>query len=101
MGFRPLPKLTATDVTHCEACWTAPVTTIRTTTEGRDLLCAPCTTANTPPRVLLFPPLGIYRLTERRLDMGKHGKPKPQLPPDPGPHPPKPTPKSPPGTPPV
>ncbi|AZK94954.1 MULTISPECIES: hypothetical protein [Streptomyces] len=85
----------------CEACWNTTVATVRNTTEGRDLLCVPCADSNYPARVVLFPPLGIYRLTERRLDLGKHGKPKPQLPPDPGPHPPKPTPKSPPGTPPV
>ncbi|WP_435897458.1 hypothetical protein [Streptomyces tsukubensis] len=60
-----------TDVTYCEACWTAPVTTLRVTSEGRDLLCAPCAVANNPPRVLLFPPFGIYRLTERRLDTGR------------------------------
>ncbi|MEU3601137.1 hypothetical protein ABZ714_20820 [Streptomyces sp. NPDC006798] len=92
---------TATDVTTCEACWRNPVTTARITDTGRDLLCAPCVHTDAPPRTILFPPLGIYRLTHRRIDMGKHGKPKPQLPPDPGPHPPKPTPKSPPGTPPV
>nr|WP_246151031.1 hypothetical protein [Streptomyces qinzhouensis] len=72
-----LPKRSRTDVTHCEACWNAPVTTARITTEGRDLLCAPCATADNPPKVTLFPPLGIYRLTERRLDTGKHTKPKP------------------------
>ncbi|MFE0427619.1 hypothetical protein [Streptomyces sp. NPDC058953] len=90
-----------TDVTTCEACWRAPVTIARITPTTRDLLCTPCAHDHTPPRTSLFPPLGIYRLTHRALDMGKHGKPRPQLPPDPGPHPPKPTPKSPPGTPPV
>ncbi|AZK98523.1 hypothetical protein [Streptomyces tsukubensis] len=63
------------DVTHCEACWTAPVTTLRVTSEGRDLLCAPCAVANNPPRVLLFPPFGIYRLTEHRLDTGRRREP--------------------------
>ncbi|MEW1546204.1 hypothetical protein [Streptomyces tsukubensis] len=85
----------------CEACWNTPVATVRNTAEGRELLCLPCADGNYPARVVLFPPLGIYRLTARKLEMGKHRKPKPQLPPDPGPHPPKPTPKSPPGTPPV
>ncbi|MFF3556483.1 hypothetical protein ACFYXL_24125 [Streptomyces tsukubensis] len=94
-------RCSPTDATHCEACWCEPVTVSRITATGRDLLCAACALADCPPRVVLFPPLGIYRLTHRKLEMGKHAKPKPQLPPDPGPHPPKPTPKSPPGTPPV
>ncbi|MEU9602850.1 hypothetical protein [Streptomyces sp. NPDC048057] len=64
-------RLTATDVTTCEACWRQRVTTIRTAPGVRDLLCDTCATEGNPVRVELFPPLGIYRLTERRLEAGK------------------------------
>lgn len=94
-------KLTATDVETCEACWRQPVTIVRTSTGTRDLLCGACAGEDCTPRVQLFPPLGMYGLTERRLKMGKHGKPTPQLPPNPGPHPPRPAPTPTPGLPPV
>ena len=94
--------LSETDVRTCEACWKAPVTASRRTADGRDLLCEPCATAGAPRRVDLFPPLGIYRLTARRIEMGRHGSGRPQTPPDPGPPLPNPKPApSPPGTPPV
>ncbi|WP_405393241.1 hypothetical protein OG596_26205 [Streptomyces sp. NBC_01102] len=92
-----------TAVSSCEACWTAPVDSVRTTSAGIDLLCRPCAVAGYPRRVDLFPPLGIYGLTTRRIDMkGKHRSGDPKPPPDQGPPlPKKPPPKSPPGTPPV
>ncbi|MGW7344001.1 hypothetical protein [Streptomyces sp. NPDC054854] len=93
---------TATDVTVCEACWVDPVETARTTPRGRDLLCIPCAESGYLPRVVVFPPLGIYGLTARRLKMGKHGAPGgPQMPPDPGPPLPSPPPTPTPGRPPV
>lgn len=70
-------KVAATDVTTCEACWRQPVTTIRSTPGARDLLCDTCAAEGNPVRVLLFPPFGIYRLTERMVEVGKHGKPTP------------------------
>ncbi|MFD9306151.1 hypothetical protein ACFWCB_26440 [Streptomyces sp. NPDC060048] len=99
-------EVTPTDVTTCEACWLKPVETARPArhTHGRDLLCIPCAEAGYPARVALFPPLGIYGLTGRKLkmDMGKHGTPGgPQLPPDPGPPLPSPPPTPTPGRPPV
>ncbi|MFI1829571.1 hypothetical protein ACH41E_24475 [Streptomyces sp. NPDC020412] len=94
-------KLTATDVETCEACWRQPVAVIRRAPGVRDLLCDTCATEGNPVRVELFPPLGIYRLTQRRLDAGKHSKPTPQLPPAQGPHPPRPTPTLTPGVPPI
>lgn len=95
--------LSATDVRTCEGCWILPVTTVRRTANGeRDLLCGSCAAAKIPRRVDLFPPLGVYRLTARRIEMGKHGSGSPQSPPDPGPPLPSPPPApSPPGTPPV
>ncbi|MEU5980153.1 hypothetical protein [Streptomyces sp. NPDC047315] len=94
-------KLTATDVTTCEACWRKPVAVVRTDPRGRDLLCVPCATEHNPVRVDLFPPLGVYGLTERMVEAGKHGKPTPQMPPNPGPHLPRPAPTPTPGLPPV
>ncbi|MEU2797732.1 hypothetical protein [Streptomyces sp. NPDC007117] len=91
-----------TAVTTCEACWVSPVEGVRVTADGADLLCRPCAVGGYPRRVDLFPPYGIYGLTERRIEQGRHGSGPPQTPPNPGPplpHPP-PTP-SPPGTPPV
>ncbi|MFI9012559.1 hypothetical protein ACIGZI_00835 [Streptomyces griseus] len=91
-----------TAVTTCEACWKEPVEGVRVTAAGADLLCRPCAVGGYPRRVDLFPPFGIYGLTERRIEAGRHGSGSPQTPPDQGPplpHPP-PTP-SPPGTPPV
>ncbi|WP_435886680.1 hypothetical protein [Streptomyces erythrochromogenes] len=93
-----------TDVTACEACWVAPVETARTAEHrhGRDLLCIPCAEAGYRPRVDLFPPFGIYKLSGRILKMGKHGSPGgPQMPPDPGPPLPSPAPTPTPGRPPV
>ncbi|OLO31691.1 hypothetical protein PZ61_0214805 [Streptomyces sp. MNU77] len=52
----------ATDVRTCEACWRAPVTAVRRTGGGRDLLCRACAESGCPCRVDLFPPYGIYRL---------------------------------------
>lgn len=37
------------------------------TPAGVDLLCRGCAIGNYPRRVDLFPPLGIYGLTERRV----------------------------------
>ncbi|WP_099129593.1 hypothetical protein [Streptomyces sp. ScaeMP-e48] len=91
-----------TAVITCEACWVNPVQGVRVTDAGTDLLCRPCAVAEYPRRVDLFPPLGVYKLTGRRIEQGRHGSGSPQTPPSPGPalpHPP-PTP-SPPGTPPV
>ncbi|AGK78652.1 hypothetical protein SFUL_3734 [Streptomyces microflavus DSM 40593] len=95
--------LSATDVRTCEACWTAPVTASRSVGDGqRDLLCGGCAEANAPRRVDMFPPLGMYRLTARRIKMGKHGSGAPKSPPNQGPALPSPPPApSPPGTPPV
>ncbi|WTY28493.1 hypothetical protein OG582_18200 [Streptomyces anulatus] len=55
-------KFSATDVVTCEACWRAPVTAVRRTEGGRDLLCRACAESGCPRRVDLFPPFGIYRL---------------------------------------
>lgn len=91
-----------TDVRTCEACWKNLVRTVRTAGGERDLICADCADANVPRRVDLFPPLGIFGLTARRIRMGKHASGSPKPPPNQGP--PLPTPKpapSPPGTPPV
>ncbi|MER7882555.1 hypothetical protein ABTY35_06915 [Streptomyces fimicarius] len=54
--------LSVTDVRTCEACWRAPVTAVRRTANGRDLLCRACAEGGCPRRVDLFPPYGIYRL---------------------------------------
>ncbi|WP_237550883.1 hypothetical protein [Streptomyces sp. SID5614] len=54
--------LSATDVHTCEACWRSPVTAVRRTVLGRDLLCWECAEGGCPRRVDLFPPYGIYRL---------------------------------------
>jgi len=95
-------NLSPTDVTTCEACWERPVSVARTSpTRTRDLLCVSCARSGYVPRVVLFPPLGVYGLTGRRIEMGKHAAPKPGLPPNPGPASPSPKPQSPPGTPPV
>lgn len=97
-------ETTPTDVVTCEACWREPVQTARATqhTHGRDLLCIPCAQAGYPTRMDLFPPLGIYGLSARRLKMGKHGAPGgPSMPPDPGPPLPSPPPTPTPGRPPV
>ncbi|MFI2312561.1 hypothetical protein [Streptomyces sp. CB00072] len=51
----------ARDVRICEACWKAPVTAVRRTPDGRDLLCAECADGNYPRRVDLFPPFGLPR----------------------------------------
>ncbi|MFE1820810.1 hypothetical protein ACFW9S_17635 [Streptomyces anulatus] len=56
----------ARDVRICEACWKAPVTAVRRTPDGRDLLCAECADGNYPRRVDLFPPFGLYGLPRRR-----------------------------------
>ncbi|MFJ2074748.1 hypothetical protein ACIOGW_06120 [Streptomyces anulatus] len=55
-------NFSATDVRTCEACWRAPVTAVRRTGGGRDLLCRACAESARPRRVDLFPPYGIYRL---------------------------------------
>lgn len=55
-------RLSPTDVRTCEACWRAPVTAVRRTSNGRDLLCRVCAEGGCPRRVDLFPPYGIYRL---------------------------------------
>jgi hypothetical protein len=94
--------LSKTDVHTCEACWNAPATAVRKSADGRDLLCATCAAGNVPRRVDLFPPYGIYKLTARQIEMGRHGSGAPQTPPSPGPPLPSPPPApSPPGTPPV
>lgn len=97
------PELSPTDTRICEACWVEPVEVARRAPEGRDLLCIDCAEAGYPTRVRLFPPLGIFRLTERMINMAKHAKPKPGLPKDPGPALPtgKPKPTGTPGKPPV
>ncbi|MFJ9924171.1 hypothetical protein ACIRSF_33305 [Streptomyces rubiginosohelvolus] len=91
-----------TVVTTYEACWVSPVEGVRVIADGADLLCRPCAVGGYPRRVDLFPPYGIYGLTERRVEQRRHESGPPQTPPNPGlplPHPP-PTP-SPPDTPPV
>lgn len=94
--------LSATDVRTCEACWTEPVTASRSVGGGqRDLLCGGCADANVPRRVDLFPPLGIYRLSARRIQMGKHSSGAPKPPPNQGPALPSPKPTTTPGRPPV
>ncbi|MGW2580854.1 hypothetical protein ACWCYZ_05855 [Streptomyces virginiae] len=92
-----------TDVVVCEACWTGLVEVARSSEHGhgRDLLCLDCADAGYSARVVLFPPLGIYKLTERILKMGKHGSGSPKLPPDPGPPLPSPPPTPTTGRPPV
>ncbi|MET7870412.1 hypothetical protein ABZS90_11565 [Streptomyces cyaneofuscatus] len=55
-------SLSTTDVRTCEACWRAPVTAVRRTSNRRDLLCRGCAEGGCPRRVDLFPPYGIYRL---------------------------------------
>ncbi|GLX18934.1 hypothetical protein [Streptomyces lavendulae] len=95
---------TTTDVVTCEACWRNPVQAARITTHTtrRDLLCVPCAQQNSPTRVDLFPPLGIYKLTWRNTTMGKHRNPGyPEQPPNPGPPLPSPPPSPTPGRPPV
>lgn len=59
-------SLSPTDVRICEACWRAPVTAVRRTADGRDLLCRVCAEGGCPRRVDLFPPYGIYRLRRSR-----------------------------------
>ncbi|OII63101.1 hypothetical protein BJP40_26050 [Streptomyces sp. CC53] len=97
--------LRPTDTALCEACWTEPVQHIRLTSHGRDLLCRACADSGCPPRVELFPPLGIYGLTYRKLGeprADKHRSPgAPQTPPNPGPPLPSPPPQPTPGRPPV
>ncbi|MFE3472158.1 hypothetical protein ACFXOI_10955 [Streptomyces bacillaris] len=94
--------LSDTDVRTCEACWTEPVTASRPVSDGqRDLLCGGCAAAQAPRRVDLFPPLGVYGLTEHRIEMGKHGSGSPKTPPDQGPPLPNPKPTPTPGRPPV
>ncbi|PCG81695.1 hypothetical protein CIB93_34010 [Streptomyces sp. WZ.A104] len=61
-------SLSVTDVRTCEACWRAPVTAVRHSTDGRDLLCRACAESGRPCRVGLFPPYGIYRLHRRPAD---------------------------------
>lgn len=61
-GCRMTLDLSVTDVRTCEACWRAPVTAVRHTAQGRDLLCRACAEGGCPRRVDLFPPYGIYRL---------------------------------------
>ncbi|SCK40087.1 MULTISPECIES: hypothetical protein [Streptomyces] len=55
-------RLSPTDVRTCEACWREPVTAVRRTLRGRDLLCRACAEGGCPRRVDVFPPYGIYRL---------------------------------------
>lgn len=94
--------LSETDVRVCEACWTAPVTASRPAADGqRDLLCGGCADANAPRRVDLFPPLGVYGLTARHIEMGKHSSGAPKPPPNQGPALPNPKPPTTPGRPPV
>ncbi|MEU2822021.1 MULTISPECIES: hypothetical protein [unclassified Streptomyces] len=59
-------SLSATDVRTCEACWAAPVTAVRHTPAGRDLLCGECAEGDYPRRVDLFPPYGIYGMLDPR-----------------------------------
>ncbi|HWU10338.1 MAG TPA: hypothetical protein VN520_28880 [Streptomyces sp.] len=79
--------LAPTAVTTCEACWNAPVESVRITAAGTDLLCQDCALGHFPRRVDLFPPFGVYGVTAHTPDQG----PSPPCPPVP----------SPPGTPPV
>nr|WP_097868417.1 hypothetical protein [Streptomyces sp. rh34] len=58
-------NFSAADVRTCEACWRAPVTAVRRTAHGRDLLCRACAESGRPCRVVVFPPYGIYRLHHR------------------------------------
>ncbi|MFJ9686966.1 hypothetical protein ACIRRX_14980 [Streptomyces bacillaris] len=60
-------SVSAADVRTCEACWTAPVTAVRHTSTGRDLLCGECAEGNRPRRVDLFPPYGLYRVAGPRI----------------------------------
>ncbi|MFC8862634.1 hypothetical protein [[Kitasatospora] papulosa] len=93
------PTTSPTAVRTCEACWSAPVEGTRTTADGTDLVCRACAIGQYPRRVDLFPPFGIYKLTERKKQ--QPSKP-PQMPRDPGPALPPGRPvQSPPGTPPV
>ncbi|MCY0943519.1 hypothetical protein [Streptomyces antarcticus] len=94
-------KLTPTDVTTCEACWRAPVEAARVGRGARDLLCLGCAETNAAPRVVLFPPLGVYGLSTKRIEMGKHAGGPPKLPPNPGPALPTPPPTPTTGRPPV
>ncbi|MFH9689315.1 hypothetical protein ACH4LE_23850 [Streptomyces sp. NPDC017413] len=55
-------NFSATDLHTCEACWRAPVTAVRRTEGGRDLLCRACAESGCPRRVDVFPPDWIYRL---------------------------------------
>ncbi|QQZ54170.1 hypothetical protein IFE09_11445 [Streptomyces microflavus] len=94
--------LSETEVRTCEACWIKPVTASRAVDDGqRDLLCGDCAEGQAPRRVDLFPPLGIYKLTARRIKMGKHSSGPPKSPPDQGPALPSPPPTPTPGRPPV
>ncbi|MFF5769138.1 hypothetical protein ACFY8V_03010 [Streptomyces californicus] len=68
-----------TAVTTCEACWKEPVAGLRVTAAGTDLLCRPCAIGGYPRRVDLFPPFGIYRLTELRAGTSLH-RPSPPPP---------------------
>ncbi|WP_239142292.1 hypothetical protein [Streptomyces sp. SID8016] len=79
------PDLTTTDVRTCEACWRAPVTAVRHTDRGRDLLCRACAEGGCPRRVDLFPPFGIYGLPERRIGAGGQGLGWSRNPPEQGP----------------
>ncbi|MEU8561734.1 hypothetical protein AB0C45_09620 [Streptomyces cyaneofuscatus] len=74
--------LSTTDVRTCEACWIAPVTVARCTETGRDLLCGECAEGDYPCRVDLFPPYGVYGVTIRRIEQGRHrgGPPLPSPP---------------------
>lgn len=65
-------KLSATDCRYCEACWLEPVDVARKKADGtRDLLCDGCAAANYSRRVDIFPPFGIYGLTERKIASGR------------------------------
>ncbi|MFI5723441.1 hypothetical protein [Streptomyces cyaneofuscatus] len=77
--------LSSAAVTTCEVCWVELVEGVRVTDAGTDLLCRPCAVGNYPRRVDLFPPLGIYGLTERRIEQDRHGSGPPPNPPNPGP----------------
>ncbi|WP_432147356.1 hypothetical protein [Streptomyces sp. bgisy029] len=74
--------LSATDVRTCEACWNAPVTAIRRTGAGRDLLCQRCAEGDYPLRVDLFPPYGIYGVKVRRAGWIRHASESPKCPPN-------------------
>ncbi|MFD3802663.1 hypothetical protein ACFWTC_03320 [Streptomyces sp. NPDC058619] len=94
-------KASPTDVTTCEACWRAPVEAARVGQGARDLLCLNCAVLGNAPRVVLFPPLGLYGLSTARIKMGKHAGGPPKTPPNPGPALPTPKPTTTPGRPPV